>query len=313
MNQFLITTSLVTENPPKKVKDCSVVVACLWLGTADTHHAFSSISWAQTTWKSACLRFAFDLSPSNTVTIFVNPALFCETMKQLSNPGYIKLCGDGTFRLILGDWVLMNLGVLTKHYAPVSGAHTFRFTFSPLRYRKQSLLQGFVRRCFALRPCLPRYWFAPACVPISWRLACGRGRSQAAVLPYLGASRWFRSLHWCSCPLSPSCQRRWHSPNLQVRLSTSYEEACIGPTVASISRLLGLCFALLPLLLSFFMPSSNAWSIACLRMVPPNHPFYLGFSITNHPFWGVSLSVFPSTHPTSKSFGHVLGGWTGAP
>ena len=29
MNQFLITTSLVTENPPKKVKDCSVVVACL--------------------------------------------------------------------------------------------------------------------------------------------------------------------------------------------------------------------------------------------------------------------------------------------
>ena len=47
-----------------------------------------------------------DLSPSNTVVIFVNPALFCETMKQLSNPGYIKLCGDGTFRLILGDWVL---------------------------------------------------------------------------------------------------------------------------------------------------------------------------------------------------------------
>ena len=70
-----------------------------------------------------------DLSPSNTVVIFVNPALFCETMKQLSNPGYIKLCGDGTFRLILGDWVLMNLRALTKHYAPVSGAHAFRPTF----------------------------------------------------------------------------------------------------------------------------------------------------------------------------------------
>ena len=230
-----------------------------------------------------------DLSPSNTVTIFVNPALFCETMKQLSNPGYIKLCGDGTFRLILGDWVLMNLGVLTKHYAPVSGAHTFRFTFSPLRYRKQSLLQGFVRRCFALRPCLPRYWFAPACVPISLRLACGRGRSQAAVLPYLGASRWFRSLHWCLSFSMHAGSIRWY------RFS------------------LGSMFCAPALLLSFFMPSSNAWSIACLRMVPPNHPFYLGFSITNHPFWGVSLSVFPSTHPTSKSFGHVLGGWTGAP
>ena len=24
-------------------------------------------------------------------------------------------------------------------------------------------------------------------------------------------------------------------------------------------------------------------------MVPPNHPFLIGFSIINHPFWGVSL------------------------
>jgi len=55
-------------------------------------------------------------------------------MKQLSNPGYIKLCGDGTFRLILGDWVLMNLPALTKHYAPVSGAGAFRPTFSPLLF-----------------------------------------------------------------------------------------------------------------------------------------------------------------------------------
>lgn len=75
-----------------------------------------------------------DLSPSNTVVIFVNPALFCETMKQLSNPGYIKLCGDGTFHLILGDWVLMNLPALTKHYAPVSAAGAFRPTFSPLLF-----------------------------------------------------------------------------------------------------------------------------------------------------------------------------------
>ena len=62
-----------------------------------------------------------DLSPNSTSVVFVNPALFVETLGRLSNKAYLKLCGDGTFRLMEDGWVLLNLGVLARHYAPVNG------------------------------------------------------------------------------------------------------------------------------------------------------------------------------------------------
>ena len=75
-----------------------------------------------------------DLSPAHTTVVFVNPALFHETFSRLTNQQYIKLCGDGTFRLMQGGWVLLNLGVLTKHYAAVAGTYAFRSTYSPLLF-----------------------------------------------------------------------------------------------------------------------------------------------------------------------------------
>lgn len=60
------------------------------------------------------------------------PCLFSQTIRKLTD--YIKLCGDGTFRLIRAGWVLLNLGVLSKHYTRVSGTYAFRSTFSPLAF-----------------------------------------------------------------------------------------------------------------------------------------------------------------------------------
>ena len=33
--------------------------------------------------------------------------------------------------------------------------------------------------------------------------------------------------------------------------------------------------------------------------VPPNHPFYIGFSIINHPFWGTPM--FGNNHMVSST------------
>lgn len=50
------------------------------------------------------------------------------------NKQYIKLCGDGTFRLTEGEWILLTVGTLTKHYAPADGVYAFRTTFNPLMF-----------------------------------------------------------------------------------------------------------------------------------------------------------------------------------
>ena len=51
-------------------------------------------------------------SKSCTVVVFCNPALLQQTMPPLSNKTYIKLCGDGTWRLTSGDWVFLRVGAL---------------------------------------------------------------------------------------------------------------------------------------------------------------------------------------------------------
>ena len=50
----------------------------------------------------------------STVVVFCNPLLLKETLGRLDNQKYIKLCGDGTFRLSRDEWVLMTVGVLSK-------------------------------------------------------------------------------------------------------------------------------------------------------------------------------------------------------
>ena len=69
-----------------------------------------------------------------TVVVFCNPLLLKETLGRLDNQKYIKLCGDGTFRLTRDEWVLMTVGVLSKHYARADGFHAFRTSFDPLLF-----------------------------------------------------------------------------------------------------------------------------------------------------------------------------------
>ena len=81
------------------------------------------------------LKIAAELhSHACTVVVFCNPALLQSTVSGLCNKAYVKLCGDGTWRLTEGDWVLLTVGALSKHYEQASGAFAFRTTFNPLLF-----------------------------------------------------------------------------------------------------------------------------------------------------------------------------------
>ena len=86
------------------------------------------------TWPDALKVVAADYHADHTCVVFVNPALFAHVLEQVTNKDYIKLCGDGTFRLVRGEWVLLTLGVLSKHYARASSVYAFRTTFTPLMF-----------------------------------------------------------------------------------------------------------------------------------------------------------------------------------
>ena len=77
---------------------------------------------------------AASYEPDATCISFCNPALLKGTLDRLANKTYVKLCGDGTFRLTNGDWILLTVGALTKHYSRASGVYAFRSTFHPLMF-----------------------------------------------------------------------------------------------------------------------------------------------------------------------------------
>lgn len=81
-----------------------------------------------------CLKVAassFD-DPKNTIIVFCNPKLTATSLNMLENQTYVKLCGDGTFRLTDKEWIFLSLGALSKHYAPK--ASVFRTTFNPVLF-----------------------------------------------------------------------------------------------------------------------------------------------------------------------------------
>ena len=108
----------------------------------------SSFKWVESDWRQLerDLGSALDLEAAvnelkiagllleqeQTAIIFCNPMLLEETLHSLTNRVYIKLCGDGTFRLTEEDWVLMTIGVWSKHYSESEGVEAFRTAFYPL-------------------------------------------------------------------------------------------------------------------------------------------------------------------------------------
>ncbi len=58
------------------------------------------------------------IGDEGTHIVMLCPALLKETLSKLSNPHYVKLSLDGTFRLLYGNYVLLTLGVNTKHWGP---------------------------------------------------------------------------------------------------------------------------------------------------------------------------------------------------
>ena len=47
------------------------------------------------------------------------PALVKETLERLQNPRLLKLCMDGTYRLLYGKYVLLSVGALSKQWSAV--------------------------------------------------------------------------------------------------------------------------------------------------------------------------------------------------
>eukprot|EP00434_Breviolum_minutum_P028258 symbB.v1.2.024998.t1/scaffold2404.1/size80018/2 len=72
--------------------------------------------------------------PKATAMVLINPKLFHTVISMLANKDYVKLCGDGTHKLTYGDWTLMTLGVLSKHYASDGRTYCFCSTFTPLAF-----------------------------------------------------------------------------------------------------------------------------------------------------------------------------------
>ena len=76
------------------------------------------------------------LGDEHTLATFCNPAHTREVLRRLANKEYIKLRGDGTYRLTQGRWTLCTVGVITKHYRDQDGGMSkcFSSTFHPLAY-----------------------------------------------------------------------------------------------------------------------------------------------------------------------------------
>ena len=85
-------------------------------------------------WPDSLFVVDMQLDPSNTVAVFCNPALFSRTIGLLTNKAFVKLSGDGTFRLTNGDWIFLTLGVITKHYSHSTDMYVFRSTYHPLLF-----------------------------------------------------------------------------------------------------------------------------------------------------------------------------------
>eukprot|EP00435_Cladocopium_sp_Y103_P055477 s46_g18.t1 len=81
-----------------------------------------------------CLKVAgYSLDdPKNTIIVFCNPELTATSLDMLENKTYVKLCGDGTFRLTEKEWIFLTLGALSKHYEAKESV--FRTTFNPLLF-----------------------------------------------------------------------------------------------------------------------------------------------------------------------------------
>ena len=81
-------------------------------------------------WPSALKVASSHFDPEATAVVLLNPAV----INKLSNKECIKLCGNGTLRLTQDEWVVMTLGVVTKHYAKSNCICAFRSTYTPLLF-----------------------------------------------------------------------------------------------------------------------------------------------------------------------------------
>ena len=78
----------------------------------------------------------YKLSQRDTVVVLCHVPLAREVLSRLGNQQYIKLCGDGTWRLMLDGWVLITLGTLSKHHATGTSDSVacFRATYRPFLF-----------------------------------------------------------------------------------------------------------------------------------------------------------------------------------
>ena len=124
--------------------------------------------------------------PNATVVSFCNHALVNETAERLANKECIKLCGGGTFRLTNGDWILLTVGALTKHYSSSDGAFAFRTTFNLLMFastnkESEGTYQSFLNSVVSYGKQFAGVDLAHACRQCHFDLHAGDDLAQKAV------------------------------------------------------------------------------------------------------------------------------------
>ena len=92
------------------------------------------------------------LDPEHTSVVYCNPAMARSILLRMANQEYVKLCGDGTYRLMREQWGLCTIGVLAKFHAKGEKDQlpAFRTSFESLAYaitnKESERTYGFVMK-----------------------------------------------------------------------------------------------------------------------------------------------------------------------
>ena len=97
---------------------------------------WSKCGWAAERAPNTLAIVSMSLDPEHTCVVYCNPALARSVLTRMANPEYVKLCGDGTYRLMREQWGLCTVGVLAKEYAKGEQDRmpAFRTTFESIAY-----------------------------------------------------------------------------------------------------------------------------------------------------------------------------------
>ena len=106
----------------------------IWQNFDEAVAAWKAAGWSEVAVPDHLTLVSLCTELESTSAIYCNPAVAREVILRLANRGYVKLVGDGTFRIFTDQWILITVGVASKHYAEgeEDRSQVFRTTYTPL-------------------------------------------------------------------------------------------------------------------------------------------------------------------------------------